>query len=220
MIRVFFPLVLCLALAGCFNDDSEEVAVLEETLSTQDSIIAAQRAELDGLRAAFDTARTVAADSALAYGGEDALAVEDALRPWPAPDALAYDTYRNERLGYTLEYPSNLLQPEEVIGDGHGQTFSSPEGSATLLVYGTDEGGGDRLREEYEAELARTDLRVTYQVIRPTWFVVSGYQGPYIFYQRTHRSGDGLRTFRLRHRASEKAYFDPIVERLSHSFAG
>jgi hypothetical protein len=138
----------------------------------------------------------------------------------PSHDALAYDTYRNERFGFTIEYPYNLLRPDEGLGDGHGQSFASADGEATLIVYGSEGEEANALREEYDAELARSDLRVTYQVLRPTWFVVSGYQGPYIFYQRTHRTADGLRTFRLRHRAADKDYFDPIVTRLSRSFAG
>jgi hypothetical protein len=190
---------------------------------------------LDDFRTALDTARTVAADSALAAQEDAAFedagpgpdgdaaggdASEGSSQGWPAQGALTYDTYRNERYGFTVDYPANLLRPDEPVGDGHGQAFASPDGSASLLVYGTERGTEAALREDYETELARDDLRVTYQVIRSDWFVVSGYQGPYIFYQRTHRTEGGLRTFRLRHHATDKDYFDPIVERLSHSFAG
>lgn len=230
------PLALLLALAACGNDDPDEVTVLEETVSVQDSVIAAQQAELAELRATLDTARTVAADSALAHADDPALVADGAgdgpgigleadpgtgaSGGWPAPDALAYDTYRNDRFGFSVDYPYDLLQPDEAVGDGHGQSFSSPDGSATLLVYGSGDGEAAALREEYEAELARPDVRVSYRVIRPRWFVVSGYEGPYIFYQRTHQTADGLRTFRLRHRAADKDYFDAVVERLSRSFAG
>ncbi|HYE96377.1 MAG TPA: hypothetical protein VD962_09215 [Rubricoccaceae bacterium] len=138
----------------------------------------------------------------------------------PSRDALTYTTYRNDRFGFTLNYPANLFRPDESLGDGHGQSFVSTDGSATLLLYGTEEGGPDALRGEYEAERNRDDLRITYHVLRPNWFVISGYEGPYIFYQRTHRAGDGLRTLYIRHRAADRAYFSPIIERLSRSFAG
>lgn len=166
--------------------------------------------------AALDTARTVAADSALARADTDAAMPE---RDWPAPDDLFYLTYLNDQHGYFLDYPDNLFQRDTGLNEEHGQAFVTDDGTARLLVYASA-GGEGALRRLYEQELERDDRRVTYHVLRSDWFVVSGYEGPYIYYRRTFRGGDGLRTFQLRHLADDKAYFDAVVERLSYSFEG
>lgn len=219
MARLPLCLALVVALAAC--SDREEEQVVQEIIAGQDSIIRLQRDQLDSLQAmlaALNRARDVAADSALAQ--PDTTGVAPASGAWPDPSALAYAPYRNERYGYAVDVPTDLFRPAEAIGDGQGQAFVTDDGSATLLVVAT-EAGPDALRREYEAELERFDQEVTYRVLRPSWFVVSGYQGPFIFYQRTHQSADGgLRTFRLRHRAADKDYFGPITERLSYSFEG
>ncbi len=153
----------------------------------------------------------------MAAGG---MTTDEAAHTWPEPEALRYRHYRNTVHGYGFDYPDNLFQQGEAIGGDRGQSFETPDGSATLLVYATQAEEGDALRQHFEHELDRADQRVSYQVIRPNWFVVSGYDGPYIFYQRTFRAGDALRTFELRHLARDKDYFGPITERLSHSFTG
>lgn len=220
-------LLLSGLLLGCTSEESgtayDDIVLTDE-----------EQAEMDAF---LDSARTAATDDALARtgrvdggqpGGEDPPKVEastadttaGAERAWPDPQALRYRHYQNEAYGYRLEYPDNLFDSDEPIGGDRGWSYRTEDGSAVLLVFATD-GGTDALEREYEAELERFDQEVSYQVLRPNWFVVSGYEGPYVFYQRTHRSADGgLRTFRLRHLARDKDYFGPITERLSYSFEG
>jgi hypothetical protein len=220
-------LASALALPACTGRGNDEERLAREIIAGQDSVIQmqremirAQRAEVDSLREMardLDLARDAASDAALAQ--PDAAEPPPPGRTWPATGALAYGTYRNAQYGYSVEYPTNLFLPEGDIGNGRGQSYTSADGSALLLLYATDD-GPDALRLEYEAELARPDQEVSYRVLRSGWFVVSGHEGPYIFYQRTHRSPGGLRTFRLRHLARDKDYFGPVTERLSHSFRG
>ncbi len=208
-----FALILALlpAFSACGSDEPEPIVMLPEGGAgfSDDDRLAAD--------AALDTARNVAADSALSHSEPDTAVPE---RDWPAPGALAYATYVNDRYGYLLDYPDNLFQRDEALGQEHGDSFATADGSARLLVYASEFGGAEGLRSQYESELARDDQTVTYRVLKPNWFVVSGYEGPYVFYRRTFRSGDGLRTFRIRHLAKDKDYFKPITERLSFSFEG
>lgn len=223
-------LLLSASLLGCTSDEPGTDTAYGDIVLTEE-----EQAELDAF---LDSARTAAAEASLArsegaYGGPPAGAgplpgegpAPDATagserRGWPEPEALRYRRYQNEAYGYGFEYPDNLFDPDEPIGGNRGHAFQTADGSAILLVFATD-GGPDALRREYEAEVERFDQEVSYRVLRPNWFVVSGHQGPHIFYQRTHRSADGgLRTFRLRHLARDKDFFGPITERLSHSFEG
>lgn len=193
---------LAVLLVGCGAD------IPEQSPPPDDFALSAEE------RATLDSARTVAADSAVVRGG----AGGGVTRDWPAPEALHYTMYRNAAHNYGFDYPDDLLEWGEAIGGDRGQAFESADGSAVLLVYATEADEAGELRRQYERELARDDQEVTYRVLKPDWFVVSGYEGAYIFYQRTFRLGDGLRTFRLRHRAADKDYFASVTERLSFSF--
>ncbi len=207
MLRFALALSLTLALAACESEDGP--APVEFDLS---------EIERRAADAALDTARAVAADSALARVPDPS---EAALpeRNWPDPGSLVYVSYLNDHHGFVLDYPDNLFHRDAGLDPRHGQAFSTDDGTADLLAYASP-GGEEALRQQYESELAQPGQRVTYQVLRPDWFVVSGYEGPYIFYRRTFRRGDGLRTFRLRHLAEDQPYFDAVTERLSHSFEG
>ncbi len=206
MPRLAFALLLACCFAACEPDAPEPVRF---------DLSEAERRAAD---AALDTARAVAADSAFAHlaRGPEPVKIE---RNWPDPERLVYVTYLNDRHGYTLDYPDNLFYASDGLDPEHGRAFKTNDETADLLVYASP-GGEGTLEQQYESEVGSGDQRVTYHVLRPDWFVVSGYDGPFIFYRRTFRSGEGLRTFRLRHLAEDQPYFDAITERLSYSFEG
>lgn len=47
---------------------------------------------------------------------------------------IVYDTYRNVNYDYSIEYPKNILTPQEADPDGAGQTFTSKNGDASLSL--------------------------------------------------------------------------------------
>ena len=241
----FTALLLTLLLVGCTPDRQEGAGEyddlglsLEEQAEIDAILDSARTAAADAARAREweetdydpiaevdatedrvldDERRDEVTVAGTAAGG---VAAGEGRRAWPTPEALRYRHYRNMTHGYGFDYPDNLFQQGEAIGGDRGQAFETADGSATLLVYATEADGADALRTHFESELDRPDQEVTYQRIKGDWFVVSGYDGPYIFYQRTFRAGDALRTFELRHLARDKDYFGPVTERLSHSFSG
>ncbi len=136
------------------------------------------------------------------------------------PDEVRYETYRNERLGYRLDYPANLLKPAESLDGGNGQKFVSEDGSAVLAVYGVRDVAPSSLKELYQKELADPNQRITYKRMKNDWFVISGYRGNKIFYERTLLRGGVLKTFLIFYDAAMQDYFYDITEHISFSFEG
>ena len=60
----------------------------------------------------------------------------------------------------------------------------------------------------------------TYKRQKDNWFVVSGYIGPKIFYQKTFLSNDMFKTFYIEYPESQRSIYDPILSRLGSSFKG
>ncbi len=130
---------------------------------------------------------------------------------------LVYRTYTNARYNYSISYPSNLLIPQGEADNGDGQAFRSKDGAAEMRVYGSQNLGGG-LEEAYaEAQAGKT---VSYKIIKGNWFVVSGYNGGKIFYQKTMLKGDVLKTFSIEYDESQKSIYDKVTTRIARSFTG
>lgn len=136
------------------------------------------------------------------------------------PDEVIYETYRNEAFDYAIPYPANIFEAQADIGHNHGRSFATSDGSVSLVVYATENGSSELLKREYDLELKTPEQHATYKVLRRGWFVISGYKGDKVFYQRTRLKDGLLKTFRIEYPASEKPYFDPVTEQLSFNFRG
>lgn len=60
--------------------------------------------------------------------------------------------------------------------------------------------------------------KVTYRLLRPDWFVLSGEEGPRRFYTRIAQGPDGLRGYTFRYPASEAATMERVMIALANSF--
>ncbi|HEV7700629.1 MAG TPA: hypothetical protein VGO43_10415 [Pyrinomonadaceae bacterium] len=133
-----------------------------------------------------------------------------------------FETYVNDRFKYTIDYPSDLLTPQDLADNGDGRIFSAPRKAAELYVWGQYNALGRTLKYEYlKDQKGRT---VTYKVIFADSYVIARLEKGTIYYQKTMLIGkDGAEdatfaTFVIKYPAKQKAKFDPIVRRLVRSF--
>lgn len=134
-----------------------------------------------------------------------------------------YRTYHNARFDYSISYPVNVLIPQGESVNGDGQRFSSKDGRAEMLVYGSNNSLDQSLRQVFEAEISRTEhpnRTVTYQVLRQDWFVVSGVENGRVFYRKTLLRSGVFKTFRIEYDESQKRTFDSITTAIARSFKG
>lgn len=133
-----------------------------------------------------------------------------------------YRTYHNARFDYRISYPAILVAQGEAE-NGDGQKFLSSDSRAEMLVYGVHNSLNQSLRQLYESESStkvHADRRITYQVIKRDWFVVSGIEGGRIFYQKTLFRNGVFKTFRIEYDEAAKQIFNPITTRIALSFKG
>ncbi len=148
----------------------------------------------------------------------------------PATAAFAqsygWESYRDPEFGFSIDLPLGLMEP---AGGTEGRmTFVEPGGSGQLVLYAEYNREGRSL-EDLKTHLARSAgvEEVTYERGGNSWFVLSGYfrmedddEDEVIFYLKLMQSADRSRhaIFALNYPRSEKARYDPIVERLEASF--
>jgi len=131
--------------------------------------------------------------------------------------APTYQTYTNARFAYSISYPSNLV-PQGESTNGDGQKFRSSDGRAELIVYGSNNALDQTLKGMYDE--TRGSGEVTYEVLKPGWFVVSGVNNGKVFYQKTILRQNVFKTFRLEYDESVKEQWDPITAKVVRSFKG
>lgn len=145
------------------------------------------------------------------------------LQPPRTQAQTGYVTYYNARFSYSIAYPARVLIPQGEPANGDGQKFLSKDGRAEMLVYGSNNALNQTLRDAYQEELssaAHPQRRVTYQVIKADWFVVSGTENGRVFYQKTFLRDDAFKTFRIEYDESQKGTFDAITTTIARSFRG
>lgn len=133
-----------------------------------------------------------------------------------------WQTYANGRFGYSVCYPADLLRPQPESANGDGRTFSGPHGT-TLAVWGGWNVIGQTAAEEKTdraREFTSQGYGISYQVVRPGWFVLSGSGRGRSFYERvivTHNREAG---FSIEYPAADAALWNPVVAKLSRCLTG
>jgi predicted metal-dependent RNase len=61
---------------------------------------------------------------------------------------------------------------------------------------------------------------VTMKLLKKDWFVVSGYAGEKVFYQKTMLKDGVFKTFIIEYDRAQKSFYDPVTARIARSFAG
>lgn len=146
--------------------------------------------------------------------------------PSPSPVALPlpdvepgeYKTYQNERFDFKISYPSNYLSPQgPPPANGDGRNFASSDGRVKMVVSGGYNAREKSLRELFDEQMtpART---VTYKVLKGRWFVLSGFEGDKVFYQKTLLKDDVIKTFHIEADRALQLYVQPMTEKMAKSF--
>ncbi len=128
-------------------------------------------------------------------------------------------TYVNQRFGFAIGYPQDLLYPQGESANGDGQTFVSKDGRAVLIAYGAYNALDQSLDALLASDSSRNGRRTTYTAKRADWFVISGYEPDgRIFYQKTLLRQDVLYSFELRYPQQQKARYNPLTGIIGKSF--
>jgi hypothetical protein len=132
-----------------------------------------------------------------------------------------WQPYLNARFGYSICYPADLLVPQGEAENGDGQKFLSKDSRAQMLVYGSNNALNQTVASSYSDELkaeAKAGFNITYKLLKPDYFVLSGSGSGKIFYERVVLVGDVFKTFRMEYPEDTKALFDPITSTMSGCF--
>lgn len=136
--------------------------------------------------------------------------------------ASGWITYVNERFGAAADIPTTYKEGESPA-NGDGLTFTSPDGDATIAVWGALATVMDESFADYAKRLASYDKDegwdVSYSAGKDDWYAFSGSKADRIFYEKLIKAcnGDIANHVRLEYPAARKLEFDPIVKHVGKS---
>jgi len=162
-----------------------------------------------------------------------------------AANNTTFKTYRGENVSDPIVYPTEIVKPKEPViattatgttttskkkgaGDTVAQTttttakkvqeFVSPAGDVIMFIREDDGSGSIAGKYREELNTIGGNKTVTYKLLKDNFFVVSGYKGDNVYYQKTVNNNGKLKTFYTEYPRSKKAEMDPVTVRMSRSF--
>jgi hypothetical protein len=145
-----------------------------------------------------------------------------ALGPAGVAEAQSWTEYRNQRYGFSLSYPADLLVVERTAEAGDGQVFVATDADARLLVgaLSNDSGYTPATYQDYIARQSYGQYQIGYRRLGKTWFVLSGEGNGKIFYEKVMFTCAGrlINSFAMVYPSDQRHLFDPVVERIENTF--
>ena len=137
-----------------------------------------------------------------------------ATRQW------AYE--RDPGLGFHFSYPRDLFERTDGDGKPSFHYFVSRDADAKLMVGAWNNEAGQTPPEFKQWLLANTGGydEMTYVPRGRSWFVISGYRGDEIYYEKVMFScaGSVVNIFAITYPNGLRSEYDPVVEQMEDSF--
>lgn len=136
--------------------------------------------------------------------------------------------YVNPRFGTSADVPAEGFVPEAPPENGDGSSWTSLDGKGEIAIYGAFIEGIASNFEEYQnftLDNARnTGVNVRYETEKADWFAYSGSLDDDIVYMKVVVTHDcdtlvGHHIY-LKYPTTQRAYYDPIVERMARTLQG
>ena len=129
-----------------------------------------------------------------------------------------WQRYSNDLYGSEFDFPAHVFTAAPAPNSADGRQFTSDD--ATLEIFATPNDKRETAtswRRHLLQEKQGYD-HVTYAPSGENWFVLSGFRGEMIFYEK-YLFRDGLiHAFGIEFPANAKPFYAPIIERIEDSF--
>lgn len=134
--------------------------------------------------------------------------------------AQSWGRYTDPLYGTTVLYPAQIFSPV-AAQDVPGQSFLSSDGQARLAI-GVWENPSNVPPAVYRDQLLSkpNHPNITYRPRGRSWFVLSGYRGDRIYYEKVMYSCGWrlVNVFAMVYPIAQRTLYDPIVERMEDTF--
>lgn len=159
---------------------------------------------------------------ASAIAGATLLAAAHAASLPATGEGGGWTSYRNDRYGFSLNFPAEVFVEGETRNREQGALWVSRDRQARLIAVATRNETGETL-QSYRSFLIETTYKgasFDYAPQRDNWFVLSGVQNGQVFYERIVFACEGryIYGWQMRYPLARKRLYDLVVERVHRSY--
>jgi hypothetical protein len=163
--------------------------------------------------------RALATALAVAFSGLAAVSAAPKYKQMPEDSWVAYV---DDALGYNFYYPSTFFEPQAIATDMRAKTFLSPDKRAKIVVSAVENDEGFTLagyRSAILGEFGGYD-QLDYSPKGQSWFVLSGFRGENIYYQKVLFSCGNriINVFSITFPTYDRAFYEGLVEVMEDNF--
>jgi hypothetical protein len=135
-----------------------------------------------------------------------------AIRPW------AFE--RDPGLGFLFSYPPDLFERTEGDGKPSFHYFVSKDAKFMVGAWNNEAGQTPSEFKQWLLANAGGYNEMTYVPRGRSWFVISGYRGDDIYYEKVMFScaGSVVNIFAITYPKNLRSEYDPVVEQMEDSF--
>jgi hypothetical protein len=133
-----------------------------------------------------------------------------------------WTTYIDDDFGYTLAYPSVMFEREPPVAGSEVRTFLSPDKRAKIVVSAVKNDAAYTLasyRAAILGEFGGYD-QMDYSPTGGNWFVLSGYRGENIYYQKVMFSCGSkvINVFSFTYPKAQRTFYEGRLEVMENKF--
>lgn len=137
---------------------------------------------------------------------EEALKVEE---DW------TYDTYTNERFGFSIQYPS-VLTVGSPPTNGDGLNFYNDE--LELTVFGSHNSMDESIESIYQQAITNIEVPIAYDRLADHWFVLSYVENGRIIYEKFFYGDNVFNRFIITYPENKQEVYGPVTTHISDTF--
>ncbi len=128
-----------------------------------------------------------------------------------------YETYKNARFGFTIDFPKSFVHTARPTNNGDGVVLASHDGRALFIVVG-GLNSGRTVRDWYDAAIKYGRGKLGYCVVGRSWFVVTWADGRNLEYEKMFVRQDSESSFTFIYPADQKTMYEDVESRMEKSF--
>lgn len=127
-----------------------------------------------------------------------------------------YETYKNGRFGYSIDYPSNFVLVNSAA-NGDGIRLVSPDKEGILTVAG----GNNvtmKIKDLYDLDIKHVKGETGYNVLENSYYVLTWKENEKINYEKMFVGTGSHNGFTFSYPEDQKSQYDDVITKLEASF--
>ena len=141
---------------------------------------------------------------------------ETSIQPSQSAD-IKYNTYTNQRYGFTINYPENLI-PGTPPTNGDGLVFKSVDDTVSLTASGSNNALFKTTEESYNDALSNLNVVPSYKNLLDNSYAISWEENGIIYYEYTVVGEGSINSFIIHYPSNQQSIYGQVVDEVYNSF--